>query len=105
MIEGSKTLAGHIAITQPGELLKAGIILEGREEFDRGGAGLSLAADCRLRTVESGGFPFGSTSDGVGRNWMRILRKGGDKVFVVNRDRLAMEDLVKIAPVRKSGRS
>jgi hypothetical protein len=99
---GLNHAVGHIAVTQPGELLKGPILIEGTD-LDAGEAGLTLTANCAVRTVESGGFPAGR-SDGVGRNWMTFKRKAGDKVFVVTRDRLAVEDLVKIAPIRK-GRS
>ncbi len=76
---GPNSAAGHIAITQAGEVKRG---------------------PTQVRTVESGGFPTGN-NDGVGRNWMTILRKHATlpKVFWVSRDRLAMEDPVKITPL------
>jgi hypothetical protein len=64
--------------------------------------GSNTPKDWNVQTVESGGFPAGN-SDGVGKNWMTILRKHErlKKVFWIDRDRLLKVEPVKIAPVRK----
>lgn len=99
---GPGSLPGHIAVTQPGELIKGVQLVGPGGGTNPSPAGLDTAAGCALRTVESGGFPAGM-NDGVGRNWMTIVRKHEtlNKVFVIDRDRLHLVENVKIAPVRK----
>jgi hypothetical protein len=99
---GPNSVAGHIAITEPGQLLRGLEFVEAMG-LDPGPAGLSAGERCAVRTVESGGFPAGN-SDGVGRNWMTILRKHETlpKVFWIDRDRLHLVEPVKLAPVRKA---
>jgi hypothetical protein len=99
---GPGSVPGHIAVTQPGELIN-GVQLTGPSSgANPSSAGLDTIAGCSLRTVESGGFPAGS-NDGVGRNWMTVVRKHETlkKVFVIDRDRLHLVENVKIAPIRK----
>jgi hypothetical protein len=91
----SEGKAGHVAITQPGEIRKAYATDTG--DADPDAAKLGMAGKLALRTVESGG-PI----NGVGRNWLVFIKPSNTfpGVFSVNRDKIHFDDTIRIAPLR-----
>jgi hypothetical protein len=93
------TTPGHIAITQPGEILNQGAVTDSVGEQDLASAKkLGMYQKLALRTVESAG-----PVDGVGENWIFFIKSSKLKgVFEANRDKIHFADKVKIAPLLDS---
>jgi len=91
---GSKV--GHIAITQPGEVMNQSFVYDSMGGLDLQTAQLGMYGKLALRTVESGG-----PVDGVGKNWLVFIKPTKLKaVFEVNRDKIHMVDKIMVAPLR-----
>jgi hypothetical protein len=92
---GPNSTVGHIALTQPGEIMQQSFVSNSMGGLDLRSAELGLYNKLALRTVESAG-PI----DGVGRNWMVFQTPSKlKKVFEVRRDKIHMLDTIKIAPI------
>lgn len=92
---------GHIAITEPSEMMDRSFISDSFGGLDLETARLGLYGKKALRSVESGG-PWNG-GPGVGKNWMMILGPAKVKnAFVVMRDKMHFRDTVRIAPLRSS---
>jgi hypothetical protein len=90
------TTVGHIAITQPNEVMQHSFVTDTMGFYDIETANLGMYGKLALRTVESGG-----PVTGVQKNWMVFVRSTGIKgVFEVRRDHIHMLDRVRIAPLR-----
>jgi len=87
---------GHIAITQPNEIMQHSFVTDTMGFYDLETAKLGMYGKLALRTVESAG-----PVKGVQRNWMVFVRPANLKgVFEVRRDNIHMLDRVRIAPLR-----
>jgi hypothetical protein len=90
------SMVGHIAITQPGEVMNQSFVFNSMGGLDLQTAQLGMYGKLALRTVESAG-PI----DGVGKNWLVFVKPTKVKgVFEVNRDKIHFVDKIKIAPLR-----
>ncbi len=96
---GPKAAVGHIAITQPGKIMKQSFVNNSMGGLDLEMAKLDMYNHLALQTVESTG-PI----TGLSNNWMVFIRKHQHlpKVFEVRRDKIHKLDMVKIAPITKS---
>jgi hypothetical protein len=93
---GPNSTVGHIAITQPGEIMRQSFVSNSMGGLDLRSAELGLYNKLALRTVEAAG-----PVDGVGKNWLVFQRPAPrlKKVFEVRRDKIHKLDTIKIAPL------
>jgi hypothetical protein len=98
IIPGGKAGPGHIAITEPGQIMKQSFVSNSMGGLDLSYAKLDMYNHFALRTVESAGP--GNGDKGLGMNWMVFQRQTKiKKVFQVRRDLIHMLDTVKITPI------
>ena len=92
---------GHIAITEPGQIMRQSFVHDSMGGIDPRFANLDMYNHFAMRTVESVGPR--NIDPGISMNWMVFLRKSrsNNNVFEVRRDKILMQDTVKIAPVTK----
>jgi hypothetical protein len=87
---------GHIAVTQPGEIMRQSFVYDSMGGLDLEFARLDMYNHFAMRTIESAG-----PTEGVSPYWMVFLHKSKKlkKVFEIRRDRIHKLDTVKIAPI------
>jgi hypothetical protein len=93
---------GHIAITEPGQIMQQSFVYNSMNWLDPEFIKLDMYNHVALRTVESVG-PYNS-DPGIVTNWMVFLGQDAKKktVFQVRRDKIHMLDRVKITPITKT---
>jgi hypothetical protein len=98
---GPNKPVGHIAITEPGQIMKQSFVSNSMGGIDPEFVRLDMYNHLAVRTVESAGPR--NVDLGVGMNWMVFLAQDphNKSVFQVRRDKIHMLDRVKIAPISK----
>ncbi len=96
---GPGNVPGHIAITEPGQIMQQSFVSNSMGGIDATFAKLDMYNHLALRTVESVGPR--NTDPGIVMNWMVFQEqdKTNKRVFKVRRDKILMQDRVKITPI------
>ena len=96
---GPGNVPGHIAITEPGQIMRQSFVTNSMGGIDPTFVKYDMYNHMALRTVESVGPR--NTDPGIVTNWMVLQgqNKTNKRVFNVRRDKILMQDRVKIAAI------